>query len=42
MITNILLLVILIVVCFIALELYAIGEHLSEKEKENEKTDEQI
>jgi len=42
MITNVLLGVILIVLCFVALEIYAIGEHLSEKEKENEKTDEQI
>ena len=34
MITNALLVVILIVVCFIALELYAIGEHISKKDKE--------
>ena len=40
MFTNILLGVILIVLCFVALEIYAIGEHLSEKK--NEKTDEQI
>jgi len=38
MITNILLVVILIVLCFIALEIYAIGENLSEKEKQNDDT----